>query len=257
VTIIFHIFCKYYIILFSLVDQPSRIYSQVITRAAKVWATFLDNILKIGQMQLLRKLIAHELNTSGKFDSKNLISALQTMNDSLLADIEAHYKDPSKPYPNDNNPLMYELSNYLEWTGISNPLAKIYITTGPLPHIPLFLFLFTIFHLSKLNYVKNIDGLISKKTIEPIDGIPFVIGTLTLLRQFHQEKTGQFLAYLGQYIRSNVESVIGEGSKGGDFPQEVLNILVYLDEFQQQGKLPRKAVTKYIPDYLFDKFHVQ
>ncbi|XP_067134229.1 WASH complex subunit 5 [Centruroides vittatus] len=237
--------------------QPSRIYSQVITRAAKVWSTFLDNILKIGQMQLLRKLIAHELNTSGKFDSKNLISALQTMNDSLLADIEAHYKDPSKPYPNDNNPLMYELSNYLEWTGISNPLAKIYITTGPLPHIPLFLFLFTIFHLSKLTYVKNIDGLISKKTIEPIDGIPFVIGTLTLLRQFHQEKTGQFLAYLGQYIRSNVESVIGEGSKGGDFPQEVLNILVYLDEFQQQGKLPRKAVTKYIPDYLFDKFHIQ
>lgn len=239
-----------------ILTQPNRIYNQVITRAAKIWATFLDSILKIGQMQLLRKLIAHELNTSGKFDSKNLISALQTMNESLLADIEAHYKDPSKPYPNDNNPLMYELSNYLEWTGISDPLAKIYITTGPLKHISLFLFLFTVFHLSKLTYVKNIGGLISKKAIEPIDGIPFVIGTLTLLRQFHQEKTGQFLAYLGQYVRSNVESYIGEGSRVSDLPQDVLNILVYLDEFQQQGKLSRKAVTNHIPDYLFDEFHI-
>lgn len=43
----------------------------------------------------------------------------------VLADIEAHYKDPSKPYPKEDNPLMYELASYLDWAGISNPLAKV------------------------------------------------------------------------------------------------------------------------------------
>jgi len=43
----------------------------------------------------------------------------------LLADIERHYQDPSLPYPKEDNPLMFELTSYLESAGISNPLAKV------------------------------------------------------------------------------------------------------------------------------------
>ena len=43
----------------------------------------------------------------------------------LLNDIEKHYKDPSLPYPSEENLLMYELSSYLETAGISNPLEKV------------------------------------------------------------------------------------------------------------------------------------
>lgn len=43
----------------------------------------------------------------------------------LLNDIEKHYKDPELPYPSEDNPLMYELTSYLESTGISNPLDKV------------------------------------------------------------------------------------------------------------------------------------
>jgi len=39
-----------------------------------------DACVQVGQMQLLRKQIAHELNTLCKFDSHNLACALQTMN---------------------------------------------------------------------------------------------------------------------------------------------------------------------------------
>ena len=42
-----------------------------------------------------------------------------------MADVEAHYQDPTLPYPKEDNPLMYELSSYLECTGIGNPLAKV------------------------------------------------------------------------------------------------------------------------------------
>ena len=43
----------------------------------------------------------------------------------LLADIEAHYADPTKPYPKEENPLMYELTGYLEASGFHNPLMKV------------------------------------------------------------------------------------------------------------------------------------
>ena len=44
---------------------------------------------------------------------------------SLLSDIEHHYEDPSKPYPKEENPLLYELTSYLESAGISNPYTKV------------------------------------------------------------------------------------------------------------------------------------
>ena len=46
-------------------------------------------------------------------------------NSALLADIEAHYQDPKLPYPKEENPLMYELTSYLESAGFHNPLLKV------------------------------------------------------------------------------------------------------------------------------------
>ena len=60
--------------------NPARFYSQYTSRAQRVWLQILDRVLKVGQIQLLRKHIAYELNTSCKFDSKHLASALQVMN---------------------------------------------------------------------------------------------------------------------------------------------------------------------------------
>ena len=46
----------------------------------------------------------------------------------LLRDVEAHYQDPTRPYPKEENPLMFELTSYLEWAGIHNPLTKVRFT---------------------------------------------------------------------------------------------------------------------------------
>lgn len=237
-----------------LIAQPSRMYGPPISKASK-YVALLESLLRIGQMQLLRRRIAYELNTSCKFDSKHLEGSLQALNEALLADIEIHYKDPSKPYPKDDNPLMYELSSYLEWCGISNPLAKIYITTRPLPYLPLFLFLFVTSQFSKLIYEKSIDSLISRKVTDGIDGLPFVIGTLTFLHQFHQDHKNNFLAYIGQYIRSAVE-VVHVNNKN-ELPAEMINLSVYLEEFVEYGQLSRKAITAHIPPLLLDEIRQQ
>lgn len=46
---------------------------------------------------------------------------------SLLSSVEAHYKDPSIPYPGDDNAVIYELTPYVESAGIHDPLTKVYL----------------------------------------------------------------------------------------------------------------------------------
>lgn len=54
-----------------------------------------------------------------------------------------------------------------------------------------------------------VGGLVSKKAADPLDAPPFVTGCLTLLKQYHAENTDIFLAFLGQYVRSLVDSLPG------------------------------------------------
>jgi WASH complex subunit strumpellin len=42
-----------------------------------------------------------------------------------LTDIERHYQDPTLPYPSDENPLMFELTLYLQSAGFVNPFSKV------------------------------------------------------------------------------------------------------------------------------------
>ena len=44
---------------------------------------------------------------------------------SLLSAIEAHYRDPEHKYPGEDNAIMYEITPYLDPTGISDPLSKV------------------------------------------------------------------------------------------------------------------------------------
>lgn len=75
----------------------------------------------------------------------------------LLNEIQEHYKDPSsKPYPREDSPLLLEVSTYLDWAGIGNPYAKIYITTKNLQFFSLFTFLFVVAQFGKLTYVSNL-----------------------------------------------------------------------------------------------------
>lgn len=235
-----------------IVGQPQKVYSSPITLATRLFAVCLDVVLKVGQMQLLRRLIAHELNTTCKFDSKFLAGALQTVNDALLNDIEKHYHDPSRPYPKDQNPLMYELSAYLESAGISNPLVKIYVTTKPLPHFAHVVFLFIISQLPKFQYSRTVATMMSKKATDALDGLPFVIGCLTLLKQFHSEVTDTVLSLLGQYIKSVIHEA--PSSKVGELPTEVINVLLFLEDFGHYSETPRKVLESYIPSYVLDEF---
>ena len=51
-------------------------------------------------------------------------------------------------------------------------------------------------------------GMVCRKPADPVDWPPLVLGLLTLLKQFHSRYTEQFLALIGQFIRSTVEQCV-------------------------------------------------
>ena len=42
--------------------------------------------------------------------------------------------------------------------------------------------------------------------------------------------------------------------KSQELSQDVVNALYFLEEFTHYSKLPRKAIERYIPSYIFDEF---
>ncbi|CAB4023119.1 WASH complex subunit strumpellin, partial [Paramuricea clavata] len=221
-----------------VVGNPVKVYPQACQKCVKLWPQFLDTIMKIGQMQLLRRQIANELKFSCKFDSKHFESSLNTLNQSLIKDVEAHYQDPNKPYPSEESPLMSEVSTYLESAGIHDPLKKIYITTQRTGYLPLLTALCVISQLPKLVYVKQLSGMVPRKPGDTVDFAPFVVGIITALKQYHVETTHQFLACLGQYVRSSVDSAAS--GKAAEFPDEVVNALAFFEDFLHYSKLSKK-----------------
>uniref|UniRef100_A0AAR2J0S3 WASH complex subunit 5 n=1 Tax=Pygocentrus nattereri TaxID=42514 RepID=A0AAR2J0S3_PYGNA len=234
-----------------IVATASKVYTSAIAKTQKIWPAYLESIMKVGQMQILRLQIANELNYSCKFDSKHLAAALENLNKSLLADIEAHYQDPSLPYPKEDNTLLYEITAYLEAAGIHDPLNKIYITTKRLPYFPIVNFLFLIAQLPKLQYSKN-QGMTCRRAADPVDWVPLVLGLLTLLKQFHSRYTEQFLALIGQFIRSIMEQCTSQ--KIPDMPSDVVGALMLLEDYVRYTKLPRKVVEAHVPSFIFDEF---
>lgn len=119
---------------------------------------------------------------------------------SLLLELKYHELDSQKPYPDAE--LLYELDKYLGWTGIYNPFEKIYVDAKPMKNCAATLFILTLSHLAKLNYVKCVSTLTGKKPIEHVDGVSFVVGVLTLLRQFHSDIMLLFIEHAARYIAS-------------------------------------------------------
>ena len=165
-------------------------------------------------------------------------------------------------------------ASMLETSGINNPLTKIYITTQPLDHFPLIVFLFTLANLHHLHYNHRratLENNRQSKVPMPIDGAPLIIGIITLLKQFHSVHLHTYLGYLGQYVRAHISSEAGTGGGGsssggggkgagqgaGVMKEEVGLVLLFLEEFVKFSHVSRKAIDAMLPSYIFDRSTMQ
>ena len=107
--------------------------------------------------------------------------------------------------------LLPELTQYLQWSGLYEPLQKIYIQTRSLdmPYVGHLLFVFVAANLQKFTYSKALASLVARRTQDAVDGTPFIVGTATLLRHVGPSSIQTCCSLLIQYARSHLEFCAG------------------------------------------------
>lgn len=217
-----------------------------IEKASKTWVPLTDAINRIGQMQILRCSISHEVNTSCRFQSRHLAATLDTFNQALLNEIENKSLTLK-----DDSPLLFELSNYLEWTGFTDPLSKVYINnSNQAPHLDIITLTMVVTQINRFVYQKTIHGLTAKRPTDACDGMPFIYGCVTFLKQFHVNVTRDFLHKSSCYI--NHLSLVSP-SHQEPIPVEAANFLFFLEEFLHTAKISSGFLTT-LPPALLDHF---
>jgi WASH complex subunit strumpellin len=161
----------------------------------------------------MRKQLANELNYTCRLDAHILSCTLETINKSIINDIQAHYRSRGNTnYPDkDGGLLLEELTKYLERAGVSDPMSKVYVTSEPLEYLPAALLLFLVTYMSKFQYNCHFGSLVREKDKYPIDGFPMAAGICTIMKQMHPDYLQQFLAMVGQYVRSMINAAGAAG----------------------------------------------
>eukprot|EP00299_Pterocystis_sp_00344_P017522 c8776_g1_i1.p1 GENE.c8776_g1_i1~~c8776_g1_i1.p1 ORF type:complete len:1014 (-),score=293.32 c8776_g1_i1:149-3190(-) len=234
-----------------------KVYPHMQSRLQKYLSQTAEMVAQIGLVQLLRRHISNELNFTCKLDSNLLANCLEAMNKALITDVQLHYSDPTKPYPGageEEAPILAEVSKYLDWAGISHPFSKIYITSEPLDHFPLVVFVLVLSQLTRFTYDTRLCSLINKDKKDTLDGPPFIVGVLTLLKQFHSSHTQAFMSYLAQYLRAQVVSAFAKEPKPTELPAETVTILLFFEEFCKFSSIDRKVLDDIVPSFIFDYF---
>eukprot|EP01127_Copromyxa_protea_P005596 TRINITY_DN15495_c0_g1_i1.p1 TRINITY_DN15495_c0_g1~~TRINITY_DN15495_c0_g1_i1.p1 ORF type:complete len:1198 (-),score=295.31 TRINITY_DN15495_c0_g1_i1:60-3617(-) len=234
--------------------QASKLYLKALKIAEKLTPLSVA-IAKIGQKQLLRQHLANIVRFKSSILSGQLFCSLETMNQAVLNDTRAHYRNPEKPSPKPENHLMQELSTYLVHVGLHSPLNKIYLAVNPVIDFPINMFLVTLNSLRFFSFSAHLGVKPSKAAKETLDEVPFVVGLVTFLRQFHQQNTTQYFALIGQYVLALVsEHVEKYGKKSVTYPPEVTKMLTFVDLYCKISDTPRKDIEQFIPSYIFNNF---
>jgi len=259
----------------SLPPNGMKLYANILNQLSPL-SIEVDRICSIiaavGQKQLLRRHIANILSFKAKLDSSPLYCSLEVLNKALLNDIQAYYRDPvNNPYPNkkrttatsaedEDNPLLFEVSKYLEHIGLNDPVAKIYVAGETVDDFPAMLFFFVLRQSLRLSFDAHL-GNKPKADKKQLDDTPFVVGVLTLIHQFeiqHRKSTIHlFLGYIGQFVRSYLDDYLNSTDKGGPaFPDEVVKLLLFVEILSYMGNISRTAIEEYIPANIFSEFKI-
>ncbi|XP_049874083.1 WASH complex subunit 5 [Pectinophora gossypiella] len=180
---------------------------QIITKNQKSLQQLTEMTVLIGSLQVLRRHIAYQLNTSCKFDSAQLEASLRTVNESIINKLKV--SSNSEGIPKVSSALIHHLEEYLVRCGIYEPFDKIYVKNATeLLHADMgrIMAVLLISQLSRLQICYTSGDLITRKAGENIDGYPLIVGIYTVLHQTRTENVDVFIDFMCHYVRNTTVS---------------------------------------------------
>ncbi|ERL87541.1 hypothetical protein D910_04932 [Dendroctonus ponderosae] len=218
-------------------SNPLKTYQTYVNRTTKIWTEFLDKALLVGQLQLLRNLIAFHLNKSCRFNAKNLESSLRSLNKSLLLDLKQN-----QPLPPED--VMKKLSEYFDYAGLNEPFSKVYVPTKNNPNHCITLFLFVLAHIRLMFLPQNLATL-PKRTSEQLDGVALSVGVHTILKQFHCTINDGFIKLVADYVLQLSKQ---NGAKAPEVLPEVIMMINFMDCYTDYSEASRTFYRQRLPE---------
>jgi WASH complex subunit strumpellin len=223
------------------------IYASGSKKAEMLMLPMLTCFRRIGQAQMLRRMIRFELGRCSRIDAKMLLQSVSTLNESIL----------SSENPLDGSPAgMKKFCDMSLAVGIGDPLQTVFMATDPLEGLPVLLLLFVITYVPKLSYNAMFGSLSKTKSGYPIDGWPLIAGISTLLKQFHPSYSKSFLAYIGQFVRVSITTYFERKQVKKEvvsrLTEDLRSTLVLVNQFCDISSIPQSALQEHIPQYIME-----
>ena len=118
----------------------------------------------------------------------------------------------------------------LETIGQVNPQNKVYKLVKDLDYFPLAAMLLTQCALGQLHYDPLVYNLTRAKKELLIDGPHFIIGLVTLFRQFHCSQYKRYVLYLVHYIKVSLNGAKDVQLQKRVLDQDATTTMTYLEE---------------------------
>ncbi|VEN49154.1 unnamed protein product [Callosobruchus maculatus] len=218
-------------------QNPSKTYQTYINRCTKIWTEFLENVLLVGQLQLLRMLIAFYLNKTCKFNAKTLESSLSSLNKALLMDMKNKNYEP-------NEELLSEFSGFFNYAGLNRHSDKVYISAKSKPEYGITMFIFVIAHYSRLFFPQNAESQ-QRRINDQIDGITFTMGVHTVINQFSRSVNRGFVKYISNYSLQFTRQ--NSSARYVEMPPEVALTLKFMHFYTNYSKDSQEFYAESLP----------
>jgi hypothetical protein len=101
----------------------------------------------------------------------------------------------------------------------------------------------------KLNtlYKKNTQSLF-------IDGPHFIVGLLTVFKQYNPVLYKRYLFILSHYYKNLIYNTTLMKEKCTDLPADSSNILIFMEELMKFEATPREVVSQNLGTFVFDSY---
>lgn len=171
------------------------------------WESWVETIAHIGQVQLLRCLIASHLHSATKVESDLISCAIEGMNKAVLSEISKFSRNETTEEEKHAEILLNDLSKQLHICGSNLPQQTVYITSTAPEYFSLVVFVITISQLPRYVLDNHLGTLASRMKKAALDFCPLIVGLVTLFHQFHPTFMAKYVQYLGQYVRAHIKNI--------------------------------------------------
>lgn len=148
--------------------------------------------------------------------------------------------------------MLKDVTLCLESVGQVNPQNKVYKLVKDLEFFPLAATLLTQCAIQQLHYDPLVYNLTRARKDILIDGPHFIIGLITLFRQFHCSQYKKYVLYLIHYVKVALNSAKEVQLQKRILDPDATATMTYLEELVKFEGTSREIVTQNLGSFIFD-----